>query len=156
MRYVCDAPGGKTWFRIETQAEAALETQAMSHAVERYFIRAQEHAAQSYVPPPGPFIERDIGLTAHIQRAMPIFLTLRNQEGTALVTAMLPPAGHDEWMFRPVIVGPANSDPYSEHADAITRLGEHFRCVLNRSRCYPYGRDDARSGTRGSKYRSPR
>ena len=152
MRYVSDAPGGKTWFRIETQAEAALETQAMSHAVESYFILAQEHAAQSYVPPPGPFIEREIGLTAHIQRAMPIFLTLRDQEGTVLVTAMLPPSGHNELMFRPVIVGPENSNPYLEHADAIRRLAEHFHCMLSRSRCYPYGRDDARNGNRASRH----
>src|SRR3954471_21126339 len=77
MRYVCDAPGDKTWFRIETQVEAALETQAMSHAVEKYFIQAQERAARSYVAPAGPFIERDIGLKAHIQRAMPMFLEFR-------------------------------------------------------------------------------
>jgi hypothetical protein len=37
MRYVCDAPGGTTWFQIETQAEAALESQAMNHAVEKHF-----------------------------------------------------------------------------------------------------------------------
>ena len=33
MRYVCDAPGSTTWFQIETKAEAALESHAMSHAV---------------------------------------------------------------------------------------------------------------------------
>ena len=156
MRYVCDAPGDKTWFRIETQVEAALETQAMSHAVEKYFIQAQERAARSYVAPAGPFIERDIGLKAHIQRAMPMFLTLRNQEGYALVTAMLPPSGHDETTFRPVIVGPANSDPFLEHADAINRLAQHFGFVLERSHCYPYGGDNARDGTQGPRYRSPR
>ena len=26
MKYVCDASGGKTWFRIETEAEATAET----------------------------------------------------------------------------------------------------------------------------------
>ena len=116
MRYVCDAPGGTTWFQIETQAEAALESQAMSHAVEKHFIQAQETAAKSYVAPPGPFFERDIGLTAHVQRSMPIFLTLRDGQGQALVTAMLPPLGQNERTFRPVIVGPANSDPFAEHA----------------------------------------
>jgi hypothetical protein len=25
MQYVCDAPGDKTWFRIETENEAALD-----------------------------------------------------------------------------------------------------------------------------------
>jgi hypothetical protein len=155
MRYVCDAPGGKTWFRIETQAEAALETQAMGHAVEKHFVQSQEKAAGSYVPPAGPFIERDIGLKAHIQRTMPTFLTLRDRAGHALVTAMLPPSGHNERTFRPVIVGPANTDPYPEHAEAIRRVAEHFHCVLDRNRCYPYGGDDA-IGTRGLNYRSPR
>ena len=96
MRYVCDAPGGTTWFQIETQAEAALESQTMNHAVEKHFIQAQEIAAKSYVAPPGPFFERDIGLKAHVQRSMPIFLTLRDGEGTALVTAMLPPVCQDD------------------------------------------------------------
>ena len=156
MRYVCDAPGGATWFQIETQAEAALESQAMNHAVEKHFIQAQETAAKSYVAPPGPFFERDIGLKAHIQRLMPIFLTLRDGRGAALVTAMLPPVGQDERTFRPVIVGPANTDPFPEHGAAITELAKHFRLVLDRSRCYPYGAPDGRSSAPGSRYRSPR
>ena len=156
MRYICDAPGAKAWFRIETQGEAALESQAMGHAVEKHFTEAQERAATSYVPPPGPFIERDIGLKAHIQRAMPIFLTLRDGEGNALVTAMLPPGDHDEGTFRPVIVGRANIDPYPDHADAVKALGEHFGLVLDRGRCFPYGVDEARDGARASRYRSPR
>ena len=36
MRYVCDAPDTGAWFRIERQGEAALESQAMSHAVEKH------------------------------------------------------------------------------------------------------------------------
>ncbi len=36
MLYVCDAPP-KTWFRIETTGEAALESRAMDHAVDKYF-----------------------------------------------------------------------------------------------------------------------
>ena len=133
MRYVCDAPGRKTWFRIETHAEAALETQAMGHAVEKYFVQAQAHAAGTYVPPAGPFIERDIGLKAHIERSMPPFFTLRDREGTPLATAMLPPLGLNERTFRPVIVGPANYDPYPDHADAIYRLAEHYGLVLDRT-----------------------
>ena len=127
----------------------------MSHAVEKHFTQAQEHAATSYVPPAGPFIERDIGLKA-IQRVMPISLTLRDGEGSALVTAVLPPSGYDERTFRPVIVGRANTDPYPDHADAIKALGEHFGLVLDRSRCYPYGVDGARDGGRASRSRSPR
>ncbi len=93
MQYVCDALQN-TWFRIETEAEAISESQAMAHAVEKYFRQAREQAAKSYVPPrSGHYVEQNIGLNAHIQRVMPIFLTLRDAEGKALVTAMLPPAG---------------------------------------------------------------
>ena len=34
MQFVCDAPGQKAWFRIETEAEAARESELMRHAVE--------------------------------------------------------------------------------------------------------------------------
>ncbi len=27
MKYICDAPGKKTWFRIETEAEAEADTE---------------------------------------------------------------------------------------------------------------------------------
>jgi len=91
----------------------------MSHAVEKHFIQAQEHAAKSYIAPSGPFFEQNIGLKAHLERSMPIFLTLRDGEGNALVTAMLPSVGDDEKTFRPVIVGRENSDPFPEHGDAI-------------------------------------
>ena len=140
MQYVCDA-GPKTWFRIETQGEAALESRAMDHAVEKYFCQAYEQAARTYVPPKsGHYIEQNIGLKAHVQRAMPIFLTLRDGEGTALATAMLPPAGQNERSFKPIIVGAGNSDPFAEHGDAIRKLGEHFGLTLDPTRCYPYRR----------------
>ena len=140
MQFVCEAPP-KTWFRIETEGEAALESRAMNHAVEKYFNQAYEHAAQSYVPPKtGLYIEQNIGLKAHIQRVMPRFLTLRDGEGNALVTAMLPPAGQDERTFKPIIVGSGNSDPYLEHGEAIRKLGEHLGFTLDPVRCYPYRR----------------
>ena len=91
MRFVCDAAGQKTWFRIETEAEAARESELMRHAVEKHFRRAYEQASQSYRPAPGPFVEQDIGRGAHIGRAMPVFLTLRDGDGKALATALLPP-----------------------------------------------------------------
>jgi hypothetical protein len=140
MRYVCDAPGQKTWFRLESEAEAAVESQAMNHAVQRHFREAQEYAAQTYVPRAGPYIEQDIGLKAHIQRVMPVFLTLRDAEGNGLATAMLPPNGPDKRAITPIIVGPGNSDPFPEHGDAIRELGEHFGLTLDRTRCYPYAR----------------
>ena len=141
MRYICDAPGGGTWFRIETEAEAASESDLMRHAVEKFFHKELEKAAHSYQPISKVFFEQEIGLKAHIQRAMPTFLTLRDGEGNPLVTAMLPPGGQDDRSFRPIIVGMANADPYVEHADAIRVLGQHFGLSLDRGRCYPYRRD---------------
>jgi hypothetical protein len=140
MQHLCDAQA-KTWFRIETVAEAALESRDMDHAVEKYFRLAYEEAAKTYVPPSSArFVEQSIGLKGHVQRVMPIFLTLRDSEGKALATAMLPPQGQDERSFKPIIVGPGNSDPYPEHAEAIGKLGEHFGFKLDPVRCYPYRR----------------
>ena len=140
MRFVCDAAGGKAWFRIETEAEAMRESELMRHAVEKHFRRAQEQASQAYRPTPGPFVEQDIGRAAHIRRAMPVFLTLRDEDGDPLATAMLPPAGRFDPGCNPMVVGPGNSDPYPEHGEAIRVLGRHFGIALDRSRCYPYGR----------------
>ena len=89
MQYVCDAPKGRTWFRIETEAEATAESRLMRHAVEKHFLTAQQRARRSYVP--GQGLERDIGLKGHIARTMPVFLTLRADDGSGLATAMLPP-----------------------------------------------------------------
>ncbi len=136
MRYVCDAPGG-TWFRIETVSEAALETDLMNHAVEKHFRTARDLAADSYAPPPGPYIEQDIGLEAHVRRVMPMFLTLRDDEGNGLATAMLPSDQSDR-TARPIIVGKGNTDPYPDYGHAISRLGEHFGVKLDRARCFPY------------------
>jgi hypothetical protein len=140
MRYVCDAPGNHTWFRLETEAEAAAESQTMHHAVDKYFRQERERAAQSFAPASRNFIEQEIGLNAHLQRVMPLFLTLRNDEGKPLVTAMLPPGGREDRGFRPIIVGPANGDPYPEHGAAIKALAAHFALDLDRARCYPYRR----------------
>ena len=141
MRFVCDAAGGKAWFRIETEAEAARESELMRHAVEKHFRRAHEQASQGYRPAPGPYVEQDIGRAAHIRRAMPVFVTLRDAEGNALATAMLPqPAGQDSLACSPMVVGPGNGDPYPEHGDAISALGRHFGLTLDRARCYPYRR----------------
>ena len=138
MQYICDSPGSKTWFRIETEGEAVLESSAMGHAVEKHFRQAWEAAENSYRSSAVPFVEQNIGLKAHIQRVMPLFLTLRDAEGTALVTAMLPPNGRAASNFRSIIVGAANRDPYPEHEEAIARLAQHFGLTLDRSRCYPY------------------
>lgn len=136
MRYVCDALKGRTWFRIETDAEAEAETRLMRHAVEKHFRREVERARASYQP--GPGLERDIGLKAHIARTTPLFLTLRADDGTGLATAMLPPAGKNDPAFRIILVGPENTDPYYAHADAIKILAAHLGLTLDRERCYPY------------------
>jgi len=137
MQYVCDAADGATWFRIETEGEAAIESDLMDHAVEKHFRRARELAIATYAPASGLYVEQDIGLEAHVRRVMPIFLTLRDEEGNGLATAMLPSSGEHDPNFRPVIVGIANSDPYLQHGEAIRRLGEHFGLSLERVRCYP-------------------
>src|SRR5262249_38353356 len=123
MQYVCDAPNGKTWFRIETEGEAAHESRLMGHSVEKYFRHEREKAMQAGRPERPNAIERDIGREAHVQREMPLFLTLRDSEGNALATAMLPPGGRDRGGFRIIIVAAANADPYPAQDAAIAALG---------------------------------
>jgi hypothetical protein len=140
MRFVVDAPNGKSWFRLETEAEAVQESQVMRHAVEKYFRLERDKAVQSYRPPSKTFFEQEIGLNAHIQREMPIFVTLRDQDGKPHVTAMLPPGGKADPGARIIVVGPGNADPYPAEADSIKALGDHFGLTLERDRCYPYQR----------------
>ncbi len=140
MQYVCDA-GLFTWFRLETAAEAGLESQMMEHAVERYFRQAHEQATCNYVPPAtSAAFEQSIGLKGHILRTMPLFATLRDNEGKALVTAMLPPTVRKDPTFRIIIVGKANADPYPQYGKAIKALGAHFGLTLDREHCFPYRR----------------
>lgn len=139
MRFVCDAPGGATWFSIETESEAEAESALMGHAVARYWKRARDEAVACYAPAPStPSIERDIGLKDHVTRTMPRFLTLRDSEGAGLATAMLPPEGDSA--FRIIVVGPENIDPYDAHEEAIAALSRHEGIPLPRERCYPYRR----------------
>lgn len=142
MKYVCDGPGDRTWFRLETDAEAILESEIMHHAVEKYFRNEWEKAAQTFEPISKIEIEQHIGLKAHIQNTMPMFLTLRDSDGKGLVTAMLPSGGVEraDAPFRPIVVGPGNADPYPAHGDAINKLAEHFGLALDRERCFPYRR----------------
>ena len=141
MKFVCDGPGGKTWFRIETADEAAKESTLMNHAVEKHFRQHRDSAASSFKPASTVYIEQNIGLESHVQREMPVFLTLRDRAGEGLATAMLPPGGKDTSGFRIVIVGQGNSYPYPEHEDAIRALGSHYGLTLDREHCYPYRRD---------------
>ena len=140
MEYICDAPGDRTWFRLEHEGEAFAESEEMGHAVEKHFQRAREQAVESYRPTSSVYIEQDIGLKDHIARVMPMFLTLRDMDGKALATAMLPPGGRDDAEFRIIIVGARNVDPYPTQGDAIDALGGHFGLKLDRARCFPYQR----------------
>lgn len=140
MEYICDAPEGKTWFRILTEAEVIAESREMRHAVAKHFRIHREAAAKSFKPVSTVFFEQAIGLEAHIKREMPVFLTLRDTDGVGLATAMLPPGGKPHNAFSIIIVGPDNSDPYPSQLAAITALGRHFRIPLDRARCYPYRR----------------
>jgi hypothetical protein len=138
MEYVCDAPHNRAWFRLMTEGEAVAESLAMQHAVEKHYRRERERAADSFQPTNTHFIEQDIGKEAHIRRSMPQFLTLRDEDGKPLVTAMLPPRGRSGTGC--IIVGPGNADPYPAYADSIAALGQHFGMTLDRSSCYPYRR----------------
>ncbi len=71
---------------------------------------------------------------------MPLFATLRDQDGKAHVTAMLPPDGRSDTGARIIIVGAANADPYPAEGDAIKARGDHFGLMLEREHCYPYQR----------------
>ena len=96
MQYVCDA-GTATWFRIETPGEAVLESQAMNHAVEKFFRDAYDKAAAGYVPPKSLVaFEQRIGLKAHIHRTMPRLLVLLPKPGTpcACIRGRSRGAGH--------------------------------------------------------------
>jgi hypothetical protein len=140
MQFVCDGPNG-TWFRMETEGEAIKESQLMNHKVEKHFRQAAEEAEKTYVPPAsGRSFEKNIGLKSHVQKAMPIFVTLRDGDGNGLATAMLPPAGKDETSFRPVVVGPANADPYPQYGEDIKVLARHYGLTLDSARCFPYRR----------------
>ena len=44
MKYICDAPDEKTWFRLETEAEADRESELMDHAVAKHYRREREQA----------------------------------------------------------------------------------------------------------------
>jgi hypothetical protein len=138
MEYVCDAPRKRTWFRLLTEGEAIAESLEMRHAVEKHYRRERERAIDSFHPTTTVFIEQDINKEDHIRRSMPLFLTLRNEEGKPLVTAMLPAKAKGGGGC--IIVGPGNADPYPEHGDAIAALGAHFRITLDRGSCYPYRR----------------
>ena len=48
--------------------------------------------------------------------------------------------GKDRGGFRIIIVAASNADPYPQQEAAIAALGAHFGLILDRNRCFPYGR----------------
>ena len=84
------------------------------------------------------FIEQDIGKEAHIRRAMPLFLTLRDENGQALVTAMLPPSGKKAAAAS--LSGRAMPIPTPNMRRRSRHWATHFGITLDRTSCYPYRR----------------
>ena len=112
----------------------------MDYAIAKHFRREQEKAIASYPPTSSVYIEQKIGVKAHIQRAMPLFLTLRDNDGDGFATAILPPGGQNDTNFKIIIVGRGNRGPYVGHGEAIEVLGKHYGMTLKREDCYPYNR----------------
>lgn len=143
MLFICDTLDKKSWFRIETEAEADQESVLMDHGVDKHFRRARECSIRTYQPTSSIFIEQNIGLEAHVAEDMPLFLTLRDCDGNGLATAMLPPGVKEKAGFKKIIVGPGNSDPFLDHKSAIDALGQHFDINVDKESCYPYSRQMA-------------
>lgn len=139
MQFVCDASPKLTWFRLDTGAEAARESADMDHAVEKHWRQSRDAAERAWRPPAfSRYIEQDIGKADFIRRVMPLFMTLRDDDGQAYATAMLPPLGCADALFRAVVVGRANADPWPAYADAINALAAHYHLTLDHANCYPY------------------
>jgi len=132
MRYICDAPGNKTWFCIETEGEAADESDTMQHAVEKYF-RKEKRARDPDLPADLDRLhrtgDRPQGASPARDAAVPDAARRRRDP---LVTAMLPAARRDEsGLPADSSSARANTDPYTDNADAIRVLAQHFRIVLD-------------------------
>src|SRR5882672_4974480 len=93
MRYVCDAPGGKTWFRLETEVEAADESRpkatrwprGCSHPADARTDGSSPSSSASQTAIPTPSMEKQSGCSANIlalsskdHAAIPILATCSN------------------------------------------------------------------------------
>ena len=119
MKYICDAPDGKTWFRLETEIDAEQESSLMDHCVVERFRRERARAIQNCRRQSTMSVGQDVGLERQVRVKMPIFLTLRDRAGAALVTAVLAHGTYEEPGAAFLIVGKGNSDPYPDHSAAI-------------------------------------
>jgi hypothetical protein len=111
----------------------------MRHALENHFVAERQRAVAKFRARPAlTGIERDIGLDAYALRAMPLFLTLRDQEGMPLASAMLPQQTKEASPFRSTIVGPGYADAYAAHDGAIAALEKRFGLSLRRECHNPF------------------
>ena len=84
------------------------------------------------------FLEQEIGLKDHVQRGgLPLFLTLRDEDGVGLVTAMVPPEGREERGFRCHPGRPRRPNP-RRRASPMLRWASRLGVALTPARCYPY------------------
>lgn len=133
MQFICEAPGQKTWFRIETEGEAVDDAEAMRHAMDYRFRHERQLAIRSYNPNTDARTAEN-GLGAHLRRTMPIFLTLRGSDGLPLATAIVPQiAGY----YAANVVGPSYTDAYAREQDAIAALEAHLGRSLRRESYSP-------------------
>ena len=140
MQFICEGAQDLTWFRIDSESEAAQESSEMNHAVVKHFCQARAAVEALWKPPAGMrYIEQDIGKKDFVERGMPLFATLRDAEGKALATAMLRTEGAVS-AVKSIVVGHDNSDPYPQFSDSIEALGRHLGLELDRASCFPYRR----------------
>lgn len=138
MKYICDVPGGRTWFRLESEAEAERESARMQHGVAVRFHDERARAIRSYRAQSAASAGGSLPLERHVRIAMPIFLSLRDREDAALVTAMLAHGSPDHPEAELVIVGKGDTDPYPDHGRAIAALSDRLGIDLDRARCFPF------------------
>ena len=123
MQYVCDAPDGKTWFRIETAEEAAKESALMNHAVEKHFRQQWDAAATSFKPASNVYIEQNIGLKSHVQREMPLAHSPKKAQGCLIRTATWVRVFH--FAHPREMLAQAWSRPTASRSERATFLPEH-------------------------------
>ena len=58
--------------------------------------------------------------------------------GDRLLCNVLRPRFLTAEQYRPILVGPNNSDPFRDYPMAINILARHFGVELDPVRCYPY------------------
>ena len=129
-------------FASRPRPRRSPNSETMRHAVEKYFRKEQDKATQSFRPISKVYFEQEIGLKAHIQREMPLFLTLRDDgRHAARYRDAAARAGATTAAFARSSSGPAMPIPIRSRAMRFARSAQHYGMTLERARCYPYRRD---------------